>query len=250
MAKKVLIVDDDDELRELLTITLQQAGYSTDDVPDVNTALKHLQEKEYSVAVVDIILPDKDGLFLLGEIKKINRDTQVIMMTAQATLESVIKAIEQEAFGYIRKPFNPDELISYVNRAYEKYSSIQKNKKLLEEYRQIQEYIEDIMQNFVYAVIACDEEGKIKKVNRALEKALGYKEEELIGAPLSVIFSTGFQKTALHELIKENRVKNFPVEFLTKNGSNISAKFTGIVMKKTDGKIVGFVGTIIFEQGE
>ena len=243
MKKKVLLVDDDEGVLALLTATLERADYSTQCVGNAKEALKKLSEEVYPVVISDIVMPDMDGLELLIKIKEVSPDTQVIMMTAFATIDSAILALKNSATSYLRKPFDLDELISQTNRAFNKYKQLEDNKRLIEELRYAKEYNEKIIENLIYTLIVIDEQGNIKKINRAMEDLLGYAQKDIIGQPAVKIFTEAFKLTKWNELLKEKKIKDFPVEFLAKDGKKISALFSGTLMKNTEGAVVGLIGT-------
>ncbi len=242
---KILVVDDDESVLEFLQSALETAGYQVSVASTATEAIGKLKSaaEQFPVVLTDIMMPGINGIELLRIIKKEYPETLIIMLTAHMSMESAIKSLNEGAFAYLTKPINVDELKATLKNAYEKYSLVQENRKLLEELRKAKEYSETIVHNLIHAVVATDATGAIKKVNRAMENLLGYKEEELLGSPIQVIFSEEFQQTAWQEMIKEAKVKDFPVSFLTKTGQEIKLLFTGTVMKDTNGQVVGFLGT-------
>ncbi len=132
---KVLIVDDDSTLRELLSETIQGMGYTVDTAGDGHEALKKLKRERYDVVVADLKMPGMDGLTLLDHIKSLDGNILVIIITAYATLESAVKAIEKGAYDYIAKPFRLDEFVVVVRNACEKLRLLRQRDSLLEELR-------------------------------------------------------------------------------------------------------------------
>lgn len=241
--KKVLLVDDDEGILALLTAALEHAGYQPIGVESAREALKILAFDPVPVVVSDIMMPDMDGLQLLRQIKDVSPGIQVIMITAYATVDSAIEALKYGATSYLRKPFDPTELVMQVKTAFEKFDLIEENRKLIEELRYAKEYNEKVIEHLVYTVIVLDPQGTIKKINHAMESFLGFRQEEVAGKPLSFIFSDEFRKEHWQELLHEKRVKDFPVIFNGKHGKLIKATFTGTVMKDDKDNIIGFVGT-------
>ena len=243
MIKRVLLVDDDEGVLALLAATLERGGYGTYCVENAKEALNKLKEEFFPVVISDIMMPDMDGLTLLKKIKEINPDIQVIMITAHANVDSVITAMRNSAASYLKKPFDPDDLISQTQHAFAKFSMAEENKKLIAELMYAKEYNEKIIENLIYTVIVLDENGNIKKINRALEDLLGYTQKDLLGQPMSKIFSGEFTSARWKELEKENKLEEFPVELVAKNGEKKKLLFTGALMKNNDGKIAGLIGT-------
>jgi PAS domain S-box-containing protein len=193
-------------------------------------------------------MPEMDGVTLLTKIKETSPDTQVILMTAFPTIDSAILALKHSAASYLRKPFELDDVVPQANHALEKYKQLEDTKKLIEELRYAKEYNEKIIENLIYTLIVIDEQGNIKKINRAMEDLLGYTQKDIIGKPAVAIFTEAFKLTKWNELLKEKKIKDFPVEFLAKDGQKISALFSGTLMRNSDGAVAGLIGTTKSQQ--
>jgi len=114
--KKLLIVDDDPHLLESMRVVFADA-YEVFTALSAEEAETILAENEVDVALLDVILPGKDGVQLLKKIHKKHPGLPVVMISASASIRPVIKALELGAMDYIRKPFDIDELRLVVERA-------------------------------------------------------------------------------------------------------------------------------------
>lgn len=240
---KVLIVDDDVGVLTLMAYAAERAGYDAYEEENPLRALERVRSERVPVVVADLMMPNMDGLTLLAKIKEISPETLVIFVTANATLDSAIYALKEGAFAYLRKPFNPKELVQALKNAFDKVHLLEQNKQLMEDLKAAKAYNEAILRNLTFTVLAVDPEGKIKKVNHAMEKLLGYTEAELIAQPIETVFAREFLEGDWRRLIAEHEVKEFPVIFKRKDGSTVSQLFSGAVMKDSLGKVVGFLGT-------
>lgn len=243
--RKVIIVDDDESVLEYVQTALTLENY---DVTTAGTATEVLgklkaQPDSFPVVLSDIMMPGIDGLGLLKIIKKEYPDKIVIMLTANASVDTAVKSLNIGAFGFLMKPVVIDELKGLLNNAFDKVMLQAENKRLLQELKEEKEYTEHIVKNLVYTVVATDSDGYIKKVNKAMEDLLGYTEQELIKVPIQAIFSKEFKLTSWDELMKQNHVENYPVVFRTKDGRDLKVSFSGTIMKDAAGKIVGFLGS-------
>ena len=117
MADKLLIVEDEDTLRESLKRVLLRDGYEVDVVRDAESALKILEERTYDLIITDIILPGITGLELLKTYKEQNDHQLVIVMTAFASLETAVEALRGGAYDYIIKPVIHEEIKRIVKNA-------------------------------------------------------------------------------------------------------------------------------------
>ena len=117
--KRVLVVDDEASMRRNISDLLSPLGYETLEAGDGEEALEKLVLVKPHVIILDINLPKKDGLTVLMELKAKSYDIPVIIFTAYGTSERAIKAMKMGAFDYLEKPFELDEFILIVERAYE-----------------------------------------------------------------------------------------------------------------------------------
>jgi EAL domain-containing protein (putative c-di-GMP-specific phosphodiesterase class I) len=114
---RVLIADDDADIRILLAQLLTDAGFEVDAASDGKDALTRIQDERYDVVVTDIAMPELGGLDLLRAVREHDLDVPVILLTGKPGLDSAVKAIEYGAFRYFVKPFDLDEFVASVRRA-------------------------------------------------------------------------------------------------------------------------------------
>lgn len=115
----ILVVDDEPNITEILEMVLRDEGMEVLKTGSGREALEMLRENDVDVAVSDIRMPDFSGVELLREAKQIAPETVFIMITAFASTETAIEALQHGAYDYINKPFKMDELRSIVHRALE-----------------------------------------------------------------------------------------------------------------------------------
>jgi len=128
----ILVVDDEQSVCDLLSHLFAGMGCRTKAVSSAEETLAILDGEKPAVALLDIRLPGMNGLDLLGELKKVSPDTEVIMVSRYASTDTAIEAIRREACDYLPKPFeNLEEVRATVRRAFEKRSLSLKNRKLL-----------------------------------------------------------------------------------------------------------------------
>ncbi len=130
--KKILIVDDEDKIRHILQIMLEQKGYKTDQASNGQEALNLMNTYLYSMVITDLKMPVMGGIELLREIKKIDPDYPVIVLTAYGSIESAVEAIKEGALDYISKPFEEDKLLMTVQRSI-RFSELVDEKKIHQE---------------------------------------------------------------------------------------------------------------------
>ncbi len=113
----ILIVDDEPIVRESLTKWFRQDGFRVEAAEHANAALKLMEKGPWDVVILDIKMPGMSGLELLKRLREIDRNAQVIMATAFASVESAVQALKDGAFDYVTKPIDPDHLSHLVSNA-------------------------------------------------------------------------------------------------------------------------------------
>ncbi|MBN1948208.1 MAG: sigma-54-dependent Fis family transcriptional regulator [Candidatus Cloacimonetes bacterium] len=122
--ESVLIIEDEKTVQYLLSLTLEEAGYSVQAVADGKAALSYLKKNQPDLILLDIGLPDMDGINVLRRIREKSPEQLVIMVTGFKSLEFAIEAMKAGAYDYITKPFHNEELILVIRKALEmKYLS-------------------------------------------------------------------------------------------------------------------------------
>ncbi|MBV9251833.1 MAG: sigma 54-interacting transcriptional regulator, partial [Acetobacteraceae bacterium] len=115
----ILVADDDRSIRTVLTQALGRSGYQVRSTGNAATLWRWVEEGEGDVVITDVIMPDENGLDLVPRIRKLRPDLRVVVMSAQSTLITAVKAAQRGAFEYLPKPFDLQELLSVVGRALE-----------------------------------------------------------------------------------------------------------------------------------
>jgi two-component system, NtrC family, response regulator HydG len=115
--KKILIIDDDMDMCQLLSRFLQRKGFYTSFATNGNKGVAAFKEDSYDLVLCDFRLGDKEGAEVLKEIKQINPDSAVIIITGYSDIKTAVEVIKQGAFDYITKPLLPDEVLNIINKA-------------------------------------------------------------------------------------------------------------------------------------
>jgi len=167
--KKVLVVDDEESMRHMLTEMLGEEGYHVEVAADGVEALEKAQEEEFDFVLADIRMPRMDGTALLDELHKQNIPSTVILMSAYGDVSTALEAIKHGAYDYIPKPFKSDEIILTLKKADEHMRLLRENALLRSEIKR--EYSFD-------GLITNDT--VMKEVIRTAEKMAQYKSTVLI----------------------------------------------------------------------
>ncbi len=117
---KVLVVDDQKNMRATTALLLRQAGHSVEEAEDGAAAVQRVQHETFDVVLTDLRMPSVDGMEVLRAVQQASPETQVIVMTAYGTIESAVEAIRRGAYDFLAKPFKESEVLLRVSKALEK----------------------------------------------------------------------------------------------------------------------------------
>jgi signal transduction histidine kinase len=134
MEKTILLVDDEPDIRDVLSISLSDMGYQVYEAENGDEALRIFKDRQPSLVMTDIKMPGMDGIELLQKVKHENPETEVIMITGHGDMDLAIRSLKNEATDFITKPINVDALEIAVKRAKDKIITRQK----------LQEYTENL----------------------------------------------------------------------------------------------------------
>ncbi len=121
----VLVADDDQAIRTVVTQALGRKGYDVRTTGNAATLWRWVSDGDGDIVITDVVMPDENGLDLIPRIRKIRPDMRIIVMSAQNTLVTAVKATERGAFEYLPKPFDINELTQVVERALKEPRQIQ-----------------------------------------------------------------------------------------------------------------------------
>jgi excisionase family DNA binding protein len=115
--QRVLVVDDEASIRDLLSKTLALAEYDVDTAPDGTTALDRMRAFNYDLLIADLKMPGMDGLTLIRQAKRIKADLPIIIITGFSTESSAIEAVNLGVAGYLTKPFRVPQVLAAASKA-------------------------------------------------------------------------------------------------------------------------------------
>ena len=133
---KILVVDDEEIMRDVLSTLLAAENYSVDFAHNGAQALEKARESDYSVVLLDLMMPDMDGLQVLEQFRKMESNPVTVILTAFASIEKAVKATKLGAFDFITKPFKNDEILLAVKNAAEHRRLLDENLRLKKSLRE------------------------------------------------------------------------------------------------------------------
>ena len=140
--RRILIIDVERPILLTLEALLGRHGYQPETAATASYGLRVMKENPPAVLLLDLQLPDADGLEMLAQIKSEHPETQVIILTAHDSLNNAIESIKRGAYHFISKPYAPEELLSLIEKALEKQSLLRETEQLREKTQQLEKRLE------------------------------------------------------------------------------------------------------------
>src|SRR5688500_18879442 len=180
---QVLVVDDDDQLSHTLADILRLSGFKPFTESSAQGGLRVARKlaPELAIALVDLRLPDMDGMELVGRLRSLSDLTEVVVLTGNASMDSVLRALRQESFDYLIKPVDPERLLDTISRASERWQRRVVEQRLHE----TEEKFRLVVENMSDMILVVDDDRHISYASPSAARALGLPPETLIGRALS-----------------------------------------------------------------
>lgn len=233
---KLLIIDDDINLCLSMQKNLELLEYHVDYVINGETSRTKLKDNLYNVIILDIKLPDINGIELLFELKQEYSCIEFIIITGFASLNDAISALNKEAYAFLEKPFEFPLLESMITKAIEKQTLQKEIKSSEKKYR-------GLFEKSPYSIILSDFDGKIIDINSVTEKIFSFAKDELLNKDngnISLIFRD-YSKSILEEAKKSINTE-FPqfkeIIGFNKNGEQIWVRFRTCVIMLDNNPII------------
>ncbi len=244
---KVLIIDDEEGIRRVMSITLGDAGYQVLTAEDGEKGIQVCKEESPQIVITDIRMPGIDGKEVLRRLKETDPDKEVIVVTAFGEMELAIRALQLDASDFITKPINDEALFVALERAKERYTT----RKELHDYTALIEerwmdtaeelarmvtFRKNLIDSSIDGIMGCNSNGKVVTFNKSMEKILGYFQDEVVGK----MFFDQFFQVGEAEKFKENlygeeyggknRLFLFETHLVAKTGNRIPVQLSATVL--------------------
>ncbi len=195
MQTPILIVDDDADIRESLSDMLSHEGYVVQSAATGNEALLHAKQEQYAAALLDIQLPDLNGLSVLKVMMELDPSLPIIILTGNATPENTIGSLTKGAFAYLTKPYNSQELKAILRRAVSVKGLAVRAEHVEQALHASEERFRALVESATDAIVLADHEGHIIWWNGAAERMFGRNKREALGQPLTILLPERFRSS-------------------------------------------------------
>ena len=244
---KLLVIDDDESIRKVLTVTLRDGGYEVLTAEDGEEGLRIFAEEQPDIILCDLRMPGKDGISVLKEIKAREPNKEVIVISAYADMDLAIKALQLKASDFVTKPISTTALEVALQRAEERldltrelreYTELIEKRWLdtAEELSKTYQFQKNLIESSIDAIIGCDPQGKVIIFNKAAEAVLGYRKETVLGKlTIDHFFPPGKYDELKEKLYSSDyggqyRLTLYETSIVAISGQLIPAQFSGAVL--------------------
>ncbi|UCF57451.1 MAG: response regulator, partial [Deltaproteobacteria bacterium] len=254
---KILLIDDEESIRSLLSLSLKHQGHEVVTAEDGEKGIEAFQRERPSIVLADIKMPKMDGIEVLKQVKGLDENAEVIVITGHGDLEMAIEALKLDASDFINKPVKHDVLTVAIKRAQEKLQMKQKLREYTsnlelkveeatEELRKAHDFQQNLIQSSIDGIIATKKDGTIIVFNQGAEKLLGYGADEVIGKMhIDRTTPPGIAETIKKEFGSEayggkNRLVSYESILISKSGEEIPMRISGTILFEK-GEVMGLV---------
>jgi PAS domain S-box-containing protein len=228
----ILVVDDDEGPRKSLSLILKRKGYEVESAGTGKDALEKARGRTISLALLDIKLPDTDGVDLIAPLKTIEPEIVILMVTGFASVENTVRSLNAGAAGYLVKPINHEEMLGKIQDLLERQDLIRAKRRAEDLLRESEERYRLLLRNandgiFVHEITP-EGPGKFIEVNDQICRWLGYSRQEMLQMSATDIdVPEQFERipAIIHQLMTEKRAV-FETEHLTKDKKRIPVEIS------------------------
>jgi len=206
----VLIVDDDEGIRNLLKRILEDAGFGIDFAIDGEEAIEKFNANEFSIVLLDIYMPGMSGIEVLDWINEKKPNVCVVMVTAMADIQTAVEAMKKGAFDYITKPFSQEDVLTKIKLAYSrKQKNLREQKRIISLEKKIMDQTSQLLQQFAELVdTLAREQTLLYKVSENQSRMADSIQNRLFPEIINPASSTDEINQAVLNMLKRKHLQN------------------------------------------
>jgi PAS domain S-box-containing protein len=243
---RILVVDDDLSTRRTLTLIFEKKGYRVETAENGQDALEKAREQFFNVALLDLKLPDGEGVDLLAPLADVHPQMALIMVTGYASLDTAVQALNDGASAYITKPVDVDEVLDKVEDILERQHLIWEKQRAEEALRRSEERYRTLFEGVPVGLYRTTPEGKIVDANPVLAEMLKYPDRQsLLGAYAGDFFVRPKDRAEERRLLeRDGVVHDFEVQMRRRDGEIIWVRDVVRAVRGADGRVTYYEGSL------
>ncbi len=258
MGERVLVLDDEASILDLLGQLLSEVGHDCTLTTSALEALKLLEEGDFALLMTDLKMPEMHGIEVVQRAKKLDPDLAIIVVTALLDVTNAIDALRGGADDYLLKPFNLSEICLSVEKVLDRRRLVIENRRYQQELEQrvaeatagieeanrelsaTKDYLESLINSTVDAILTISPEGEVTFVNEGALRMLGYTRDTMLGLKADDLFLGGAEEARYVRrlLADEGVLQNYETEFRRQGGQTLPINVTMSLVKGPDGSLM------------
>lgn len=258
MSERILILDDEESILDIMVQLLAPQGYECHTEKSPLRAVERISHEDFALLLTDVRMPEMNGIEVVRQARAQSPELSIIVVTALMDVSNAIEAIRAGADDYILKPFNLRDITAAVTAALGKRQSVVESieyqseletriqsaasdlERVNQELRGTKEYLENLLDSTVDAIVTVDGAGNIKYLNAGAKAMLGYTETEALGTPFANIVEGGADEFRYIErtLRAETRIRNYGAELRHKDGNLVPVNVSFSLVPDATGAVV------------
>lgn len=196
---KILIVDDEAQMRDSLNVLLSNEGYDIHTGCNGREAIECLNKDNYGIVLLDMNMPDMDAYRVMDYIKSQHLDILVIIMTGHASINSALESLKRGAYDYLRKPFDFEQLLARVKNTIDQIKLRKENEIVSGKLELTEQRYQDLVNASPDIIYTLNPEGEITFINGAVKSLLGRNSEQLVNKHYTdIVFGDDTDKAKYH----------------------------------------------------
>jgi CheY-like chemotaxis protein len=240
---KALVVDDQDEIKSHLQEQLKLLGLKVSAAESSKEARFLIKHQEFELAILDISLPDGNGIDLYRVLRKKNPDIYTIIITGNSTIENAVTALNEGVNAYLEKPFSDKELHGALSQAEKTLKLKSENKALFQAIELNRQFYEDLLNSTSEAILVVDLDYQIRYGNRASKSLLSVEENSTDNQFLPDYLEDGYKVLShLHQqLIQGKTVAGYRVSLKNNTHKAFDAHLSADFLYDKNGEVEGLI---------
>lgn len=241
---KILLIDDEESTRTVFSDFLRFSGFDPAEASSGKEGIDLFSEERPDAVLLDLLMPGMDGIETLKELKRIDPDIPVIIVTAHGDVSTAVEAIKLGAYDFIVKPPDFKTLPISINRAIERLRLARQKAVVETQLREKEKKYRNLVETAHDVIWSLDSEGRITFVNSAVRSVYGYDPQEMIGRPFTD-FMPLEQARENYRLFKHDPLPIIlsETEVLRKDGTRITVSTNAVILQDDRGNVTGITGT-------
>ncbi|QTA86637.1 response regulator [Desulfonema magnum] len=219
----LLIIDDNSGIRETLSLILKAKGYAPISVSNGKEAIEMVSDRFFHLALIDLMLPDMSGTEVLEEIRTLSPETEAVIITGHASVDTAVQTMHKGAFSYVTKPIDMDYLLAIIARAMEKQKLQREHNNALAALRESEERYRQFFEDNLSGAYISDPEGHLIACNPAFVNIFGFSSvDEAMNTNTESLYADPSELTVfLDQLRKEKKLEHFELKMRRTDGTPV-----------------------------